>query len=124
MSARTKVDENLYKIIKTLAESGASKTDICELCEVSGSTYHRIMLSSSLKDYRRIVNEGATAKASARKVERHAEKEEAVEVDPSEAEAKVGAQLQTIVELLNSINAKLRTSMSEQTSKKRSLFRR
>lgn len=117
MSTRKKIDENSYKIIKTLAENGMSKTDICKVYGVSKSTCRRVVLSKSLEDYRKMVNEEA-AKANAREKERRAEKKETVEVNFSEA------QLQIIVELLNSIDAKLRILMDEQADKKHGLFRR
>lgn len=128
---RQKINDNNYALIKMLAENGVTKADIKKALGLSGSTVYRVLASKDVAEYRGMVNTQSDEKRAKKAiVEAKPVNEmlkEAFEPEVKyvnmEWDANISPKLHIIIELLQSIDKKLGSTVEEEP-KKRSFFHR
>lgn len=128
---RQKINDDNYALIKMLAENGVTKVDIKKALGLSASTIYRVLASKDIAEYRSMINAQSDEKRAKKAiVEAKPVNEmlkEAFEPEVKyvnmEWDANISPKLLIIIELLQSIDKKLGSTVEEEP-KKRSFFHR
>lgn len=126
-----KINGDNYALIKMLAEKGVTKTDIKKALGLSSSTVYRVLASKDIAEYRGMVNTQSDEKrvkkaiVEAKSVDEMLKEafEPEVKYVNMEWDANISPKLHIIIELLQSIDKKLGSTVEEEP-KKRSFFHR
>lgn len=128
---RQKINDDNYALIKMLAENGVTKADIKKALGLSASTIYRVLASKDIAEYRDMVNEQSDEKRAKKAIVKakpvNEMLKEAFEPEVKyvnmEWDANISPKLLIIIELLQSIDKKLGSTVEEEP-KKRSFFHR